>query len=136
MREFLIERAMPGVGQLAIGDLKATSLTLWAAQKERYPSIRWLRSYATKDVLYCVYRAPNEEVIREYAATSTLPVNRIGEVQATIDPFTIEDPDPQSSYFRQRTLEHARFCRYLAKMVDPPTRKRRSYACNDLRRGC
>ena len=115
MPEFLVERIMPGVGQLDVSDLKATSRFSWALQQENFPAISWLHSYATDDILYCVYRAPNEEIIREYARSSTLPVHKICRVRATIDPFTIEDTDQNRAAARQRMLEHARFCRHLAK---------------------
>jgi len=91
MPEFLIERIMPGVSTLDMADLKETSRLGMAMLQEQFPSIEWLRSYATKDILYCVYRAPNEEVIRQYASRSTLPVHRISEVHATLDPATLED---------------------------------------------
>jgi hypothetical protein len=57
------------------------------------PIDQWVQSYATDDILYCVYRAPNEDVIREYARGSTLPVHRISEVRAKIDPTTIGDTE-------------------------------------------
>ena len=91
MPEFLIERVMPGVAALDMADLKQASRLGMAMLQEQFPSIQWLQSYATKDILYCVYRAPDEEVIRQYASRSTLPVHRISEVHATLDPATLED---------------------------------------------
>jgi hypothetical protein len=70
MPEFLIERVMPGVASLDVADLKRTSRLGMAMLREEFPSIQWLHSYATKDILYCVYRAPDEEVIRHYASRS------------------------------------------------------------------
>lgn len=91
MPEFLVERIMPGVAKLNIDDLKQTSRMGMATIRERFPEIRWQRSYATDDVLYCVYEAPSEQMIREYARGSTLPVHKISEVRATLDPITIEE---------------------------------------------
>ena len=89
MPDFLIERVMPGVGGLDVDALKATSRLSWAQMKEEFPAIEWLHSYATDDRLYCLYRAPDEAVVREYARGSTLPVHKIAEVKARIDPRTI-----------------------------------------------
>jgi len=65
MPDFLIERVMPGVGALDVDDLKATSRLSWALMKEQFPAIEWLQSYATDDTLYCIYRAPDEAVVRD-----------------------------------------------------------------------
>jgi hypothetical protein len=89
MPEFLIERIMPGVEQLDVEDIKETSKMGMAVIREQFPDIEWLQSYATKDILYCLYRAPSETLIREYARGSTLPVHRILEVCATITPDTL-----------------------------------------------
>ena len=135
MPEFLIERIMPGVGKLDVADLKATSRFAWVTQQERFPKIHWLHSYATDDILYCLYRAPDEDIIQDYAKISTLPVHRISRVVATIDPFTIEGPDQQKAAARQRMLEHARFCRHLADgAADDATRDvilRTATACEE-----
>jgi hypothetical protein len=115
---------MPGVAQLSVSDLKETSRLSFAMLLEKFPAIHWLHSYATDDILYCVYRAPNEEVIRQYAAHSTLPVHRISRVLAMIEPTTLEDPDQERAAARQRMMEHARFCRHLVKdMPDGPARE-------------
>ena len=90
MPEFLIERVMPGVSALEIDDLKQTSKAGLNVLEEQFPEIHWLQTYVTKDALYCVYQAPNEEVLRRYTDKSTLPVHRISEVRATIDPATLE----------------------------------------------
>jgi len=93
MPEFLIERVMPGVSRLSVSDLKETSRLSYKMLLEQFPSIEWVQSYATDDILYCVYCAPNEDVIREYARGSALPVHRISEVRAKIDPTTIGDTE-------------------------------------------
>ena len=91
MPEFLIERIMPGVAQLSVDDLKQTSRVGMATLREQFPEIRWQRSYATDDILYCVYEAPSEQMIREYARGSTLPVHKITEVRVTLDPTTVAE---------------------------------------------
>jgi hypothetical protein len=90
MPQFLVQRIMPGVSGLSLDDLKQTSRMGMAHLRESFPEIEWLESYATDDVLYCIYRAPSEGMIREYARGSTLPVHKISEVHATLTPATVE----------------------------------------------
>lgn len=90
MAEFLVQRVMPGVASLSLEDLKQTSRMGVAHLRENFPDVDWLESYATDDILYCIYRAPNEAIIREYARGSTLPVHKISQVHATLTPATIE----------------------------------------------
>ena len=89
MAEFLVERIMPGVAGLSLADLKQTSRMGMEHLRDNFPDIEWLESYATDDILYCVYRAPSEALIREYAQGSTLPVHKISEVRATLTPATV-----------------------------------------------
>ena len=89
MAEFLVERIMPGVGGLSLDDLKQTSRMGMANLRDNFPDIEWLESYATDGILYCIYRAPSEAMIREYARGSPLPVHRISEVRATLTPATV-----------------------------------------------
>jgi hypothetical protein len=91
MAEFLVQRIMPGVAGLNLDDLKETSRMGMAHLRDNFPEIEWLESYATDDILYCIYRAPSEAMIRAYAHGSTLPVHRISEVRAMFTPATIED---------------------------------------------
>jgi hypothetical protein len=91
MPEFLIERVMPGVSRLDVGDLKRTSRLSFAQMQDAFPMLRWLHSYATDDILYCVYRAPDEATIREYAKGSSLPIHKISEIRVTLDPATLDD---------------------------------------------
>lgn len=90
MPQYVIERDMPGVGSLGPADLKAASQTSCAVLHEMGPDIQWVQSYVTDDKIYCVYRAPNEEMIREHADKGGFPANRISEVHAMIDPTTAE----------------------------------------------
>ena len=87
---FLVQRIMPGVAKLDLDDLKRSSRMGMAHLRDNFPDIDWVETYATDDILYCVYRAPSEEMIREYARGSTLPVHKIWEVRATLTPATVD----------------------------------------------
>jgi hypothetical protein len=90
MPEYVIEREMPGVGKLGPADLKAASQTSCSVLRELGPEIQWVQSYVTGDKIYCIYRAPNEEMIKDHAQRAGFPANRISEVSAVIDPTTAE----------------------------------------------
>ena len=90
MPQYVIEREMPGVGQLGVDDLKAASQTSCSVLRELGPEIQWVHSYVTDNKIYCVYRAPNEELIREHAQRGGFPVNKICQVRETIDPTTAD----------------------------------------------
>lgn len=90
MPEFVIERDMPGVGNLGVGDLKAASQTSCSVLRELGPEIQWVHSYVTDNKIYCVYRAPNEEIIREHAQRGGFPANKISQVRNMISPTTAE----------------------------------------------
>jgi hypothetical protein len=90
MPQYVIERDMPGVGSLGPADLKAASQTSCAVLHAMGPDIQWVQSYVTDDKIYCIYRAPNVDLIREHAERGGFPANRISEVYAMIDPTTAE----------------------------------------------
>lgn len=90
MPEFLIERDMPGVGKLDPEDLKHASQTSCSVLGQLGPSIQWVQSWVTDDKLYCVYRAPNEEMIREHGRLGGFPINKVSQVRSTINPTTAE----------------------------------------------
>ena len=90
MPQFVIEREMPGAGQLSGGDLKGASQTSCDVLRELGPDIQWVHSYVTEDKIYCIYRAPSEQLIREHAEKGGFPANSIAQVRATIDPTTAE----------------------------------------------
>ena len=90
MPQYVIERDMPGVGSLGQADLKAASQTSCAVLHEMGPDIQWVQSYVTDDKIYCIYRAPKVDMIREHAERGGFPANRISEVHAMIDPTTAE----------------------------------------------
>jgi hypothetical protein len=90
MPQYVIEREMPGVGQLGADDIKMASQTSCNALNEVGPQVQWVHSYVTDDKLYCVYRAPNEDLIREHARRGGFPCTKISKVHRTIDPTTAE----------------------------------------------
>ncbi len=90
MPHFVIERNMPGVGKLGIADLKGASQTSCQVLRDLGPDIQWVHSYVTDDKIYCIYRAPDAELIREHAERGGLPANSISQVHSVIDPTTAE----------------------------------------------
>jgi hypothetical protein len=90
MPEYVIEREMPGAGKLSPEDLKMASQTSCAVLRDLGPQIQWVQSYVTDNKIYCVYRAPNEAMIREHAQRGGFPANKISQVRRTIDPTTAE----------------------------------------------
>ena len=90
MPQFVIEREMPGAGSLDANDLKMASQTSCSVLRELGPQIQWVQSYVTDNKLYCIYRAPDEEIIREHASRGGFPVNKISKIRTTIDPTTAE----------------------------------------------
>jgi hypothetical protein len=86
VKQFVIEREIPGAGLLSEIQIRELSLQSLAQVKRMGPQIQWLHSYVTEDKVYCVYLAPDEETIREHARTSGIPANRISAVRHLIDP--------------------------------------------------
>ena len=90
MPKFIIERDMPGVGGASAQDLQGASRTSCDVLRQMGPEIQWVESYVTGEKIYCVYVAPNEEMIREHARRGGFPANRISKVERMIDPTTAE----------------------------------------------
>jgi hypothetical protein len=90
--KYLIERDLPGAGKLTAPQLKAISQTSCGVLQELGPQIQWVHSYVTNDKIYCIYIAPNAEIIREHARRGQFPANHIVEVKSVIDPTTAEAP--------------------------------------------
>lgn len=90
MPKYVIEREIPGAGKLSGEQLKAISQTSCGVLRNMGPEIQWVHSYVTGDKIYCVYIAPNEEMVREHADKGGFPANSINEVAAVIDPTTAE----------------------------------------------
>jgi len=90
MPQFVIERDMPGVGQLSGEQLKGASQGSCDVLRQLGPDIQWVHSYVTDDKIYCIYRAPSEELIRQHAEMAGFPANSIARIRATIDPTTAD----------------------------------------------
>jgi hypothetical protein len=90
MPKFVIEREIPGAGDLSAEQLQGISQTSCGVLQELGPSIQWVESYVTDDKVYCIYVAPNQEIIEEHARQGGFPANRISQVHAVIDPTTAE----------------------------------------------
>ncbi|TBH73399.1 DUF4242 domain-containing protein [Aquirufa nivalisilvae] len=90
MATYLIEREIPGAGNLTNDQLKSISQTSCSVLNNMGPEIKWLQSYVTNDKIYCVYKAPNPEMILEHARMGGFPANLVSEVFTIIDPTTAE----------------------------------------------
>lgn len=90
MPRYVIEREIPGAGKLTAQELKTISQASCGVLSKMGPQIQWVNSYVTDDKIYCVYNAPNEEMVREHAHLGGFPANSIKKVAAVIDPITAE----------------------------------------------
>ena len=90
MPDYVIEREMPGAGQLGPADLKGASQHSCSVIKDLGPDIEWFHSYVTDDKIYCIYIAPDEDAVKTHARKGGFPANRISPVRAVIDPTTAE----------------------------------------------
>jgi hypothetical protein len=90
MPKYVIEREIPGAGKLSQEQLKGISQTSCKVLQNLGPEINWVHSYVTEDKIYCVYIAPNKEMILEHAKQGGFPANSVSEVLTIIDPTTSE----------------------------------------------
>ena len=90
MPKYVIEREVPGAGKLSQQELQAVSQTSCTVLSKLGPQIQWLESYVTDDKIYCVYIAPNAELVREHARQGGFPANRVSEVRSVSHPTTAE----------------------------------------------
>jgi len=90
MPKYVIEREIPGAGKFSPADLKGISQTSCGVLSKMGSQIQWLHSYVTGDKIYCVYIAPNEDMVREHAKQGGFPANSVAEVKTIIDPTTAE----------------------------------------------
>lgn len=86
MPQYVIEREVPGAGQLSEAQIQEISLKSLAVLDGLGPKIQWLHSYVTDDKIYCVYLAPDEATVREHATRGGFPANRISAVRRLLDP--------------------------------------------------
>ena len=90
MPKFVIEREIPGAGKLSPAELKAISQKSCSVLSSLGPQIQWVQSYVTGDKIYCIYNAPNEDMVRRHAKEGGFPANSVARVMAIIDPTTAE----------------------------------------------
>ncbi len=90
MPRYVVERDLPGAGQLSAADLQSISQKSCSVVEQLGPQIQWQQSFVTDDRIYCVYIAPNEQLIRDHARLGGFPVDRVAEVTTVIDPTTAE----------------------------------------------
>jgi hypothetical protein len=94
MPKYVIEREIPDAGKMSPEQLQAISQKSCSVLRNLGPEIQWIESYVTDDKIYCVYIAPNEEMVRMHAQQGGFPANRISEVRTVIDPTTSESLKP------------------------------------------
>lgn len=94
MPKYLIERDLPGAGKLSADELRGISQKSNQVLAELGPEIRWLQSYVTDDKIYCVYIAPDTDVIYEHARCGGFPANKVTQIAQVIDPSTADVPVP------------------------------------------
>ena len=90
MPKYVIERNIPGAGKLSPAELKAVSQKSCGVLRDLGPAIQWVQSYVTDDKIYCVYIAPNEEMVREHARQGGFPADKVSVIRGMIDPTTSE----------------------------------------------
>ena len=90
MPKFVIEREIPGAGKLTAEQLQGISQTSCGVLRELGPQIQWVQSFVTDDKIYCVYIAPDEDMVRKHAQMGGFPANKVAQVRAVIDPTTSE----------------------------------------------
>ena len=86
MPKYVIERDIPNAGSLTEHEIQAISQKSCSVVQNLGPQIQWVHSYVTDDKIYCVYIAPNEEMVKEHAKQGGFPANRVSEVKHMIDP--------------------------------------------------
>ena len=90
MPKFVIERDLPGAGKLGSAELKGVAAKSCQVLNELGPKIQWIQSFVTDDKIYCIYIAPNAEMVREHARRGGFPANKVTEVRTIMDPTTSE----------------------------------------------
>ncbi len=90
MPQYVIERNIPGAGKLTSAELKAIAQKSCGVLDQLGPKIQWVHSYVTDDQIFCIYRAPNEAVVREHARLGGFPADKVSEIRTVISPTTAE----------------------------------------------
>lgn len=90
MPRYVIERELPDAGKLSQQDLQAISQKSCSVLDDLGPKIQWVESFVTANKIYCIYQAPNKEIIQQHALMGGFPANRIEEIKGVISPVTAE----------------------------------------------
>ena len=101
MPKYVIERELPNAGRLSEAELQAISQKSCDVLGALGPEIQWVESYVVDDMIYCVYIAPNEDLVREHARRGGFPATRVSEVRAIIDPVSREGGIRMSAAMRK-----------------------------------
>ena len=102
MKKFVVERNLPGAGNLSPEELQAISQTSCSVINQMGKPYHWIQSFVTEDKIYCIHIAESEDVIREHARLGGFPAERISQVTAMIDPTTAEAAQPRAAQDQQR----------------------------------
>ena len=87
---YVIEREIPDAGKMTSEELKNISQISCGVLKEMGSEIQWLHSYVAENKIYCVYTAPNKEMVVEHAKKGGFPANSVSAVTTIISPDTAE----------------------------------------------
>ena len=90
MPKYVIEREIPNAGKLTAQELQGISQKSCGVLQKLGPQVQWVESFVTDDKIYCVYIAPNEQMVREHASQGGFPANSVAQVRRIIDPTTAE----------------------------------------------
>jgi hypothetical protein len=90
MPKYIIERELPGAGDLGDDQIQGISQKSCQVLTDLGPQIQWVESFVTDDKIYCVYNAPNKEMVQEHAQKGGFPANKISQVRRVIDPTSAE----------------------------------------------
>ena len=90
MPKYVIERDLPGAGNLSATELQQISEKSCNVLRKLGPEVQWQESYVTDNKIYCIYIAPNEEIIHTHAQQGGFPITSISPVRRVIDPTTAE----------------------------------------------
>lgn len=97
MPKFVIEREIPGAGDMTSAQRQTVAQSSLSVLRDLGPQIQWLHSYVTDNKVYCIYWAPNSEIIQEHARRCGIPANRISAVRRLMDPASSEDGSAEVS---------------------------------------
>jgi hypothetical protein len=101
MKTYVIEREIPGAGNLSGAELKTISQTSCSVIKDLGPGIEWIQSYVTENKIYCIYRAESEEVLRIHATKGGFPINKVSVLSTMISPATATAELPEAEVVKR-----------------------------------